>query len=228
MRESKMNKEDLLKRLKNLGYPLFDVENTEDTNSTLAEMVRSDDQRLLEGFPVVLANSANRGLFDYEAVKAYLKESFERDKLVSLLVMSLALYNVLSVKFSWADKLYKNLSNDDKKMFDLVLKNFKKNEDLKLPGCSMSNERVKQTFNNYLNQERLDLNDMLSVKEGMGLEYALSQVFSPKQKELFLKKLRHEKLTKTDKEYYSRTVKKKVLALANSELHRLSKKLLEE
>jgi hypothetical protein len=228
MRELKMNREDLLKRLEKLGYPLFDVENTEDANSTLAEMVRSDDQRLLEGFPVVLANSANRGLFDYEAVKAYLKESLERDRLFSLLVMSLALYSVLSVKFSWADKLYKNLNNDGKKMFAMVLKNFKKNEDLKFSGYSVSGERLKQTFNNYLNQERLNLNDMLSVKEGMGLEYALSQVFSPKQKELFLKKLRHEKLTKTEKEYYSRTVKKKVLALVNSELHRLSKKLLEE
>jgi len=34
-------------------------------------------------------------------------------------------------------------------------------------------------------------------------------------------------LTKTEKEYYSRTVKKKVVALANDELHSLAKKLLE-
>ena len=59
------------------------------------------------------------------------------------------------------------------------------------------------------------------------LEYALSQVFSPKQKELFGKKLEGLPLTKTEKEYYSRTVKKKVVALANDELHSLAKKLLE-
>jgi len=223
-----MNREDLLKRLEKLGYPLFDVENEHDANFVLAEMVMSNDQRLMEGFPVVLANSANKGLFDYEAVKRHLKESSDRSRLLSLLVASLALYAVLEIKFSWADKLYKNLSNEDKKMFSLVLKDLKKNENLKLQGCLMSSERLKRTFNNYLNQERLNLNDMLSVKEGMGLEYALSQVFSPKQKELFLKKLRHGKLTKTEKEYFSRTVKKKAMALANSELHRLSKKLLEE
>jgi hypothetical protein len=62
----------------------------------------------------------------------------------------------------------------------------------------------------------------------MGLEYAMSQVFSPKQKELFLKKLKGNILTKTEKEYFSRAVKKKVLALANADLHRLSRKLLEE
>jgi hypothetical protein len=58
-------------------------------------------------------------------------------------------------------------------------------------------------------------------------EYALSQIFSPKQKELFKKKLDGLPLTKTEQEYYSRTVKKKVVALANSELHSLSRSLLE-
>ena len=62
--------------------------------------------------------------------------------------------------------------------------------------------------------------------EEFSLEYALSQVFSPKQKELFKKKLEGLPMTKTEQEYFSRTVKKKVVALANSELHSLSKKLL--
>jgi hypothetical protein len=61
----------------------------------------------------------------------------------------------------------------------------------------------------------------------LSLEYALSQVFSPKQKELFRKKLDGLPLSKTEKEYYSRTVKKKVVALANAELHRLAQKLME-
>ena len=60
----------------------------------------------------------------------------------------------------------------------------------------------------------------------LSLEYALSQVFSPKQKELFMKKLEGLPFTKTEQEYFSRTVKKKVLALANSELHSLSEKIL--
>jgi hypothetical protein len=57
------------------------------------------------------------------------------------------------------------------------------------------------------------------------LKHLLS--FSPKQKELFQKKLKGELLTKTEKEYFSRTVKKKVAALANPELHRLAQKLME-
>lgn len=56
----------------------------------------------------------------------------------------------------------------------------------------------------------------------------MSQVFSPKQKELFRKKLEGDPLNKTEQEYYSRTVKKKVVALANSERHSLARKLLEQ
>jgi hypothetical protein len=54
----------------------------------------------------------------------------------------------------------------------------------------------------------------------------MSQIFSTKQKELVMKKLKGEKLTKTEREYFSRVVKKKVMALANTQLHRLSQKLL--
>lgn len=70
-------------------------------------------------------------------------------------------------------------------------------------------------------RQRKDAYDELS------LEYALSQLFSPKQKELFRKKLDGLPLTKTEKEYYSRAVKKKVAALANAELHRQARMLME-
>lgn len=217
----------LLKRLGELGYPLFETEEAQDANTTLAEVIESKDLRLWEGFPVVLANSAERGLFDYEMVKWHLKKPFDRVNLTTLLVMSLALYKVLNLKFSWSDKLYKSLNRDDKRQFETLLKKLKKNEDFKVSGRLMSSQRLKVAFANYFNEERSKLSDLLSVKEELGLEYALSQVFSPKQKELFLKKLKREKMTKTEKEYFSRAVKKKVLALANSELHRLSQKLLE-
>jgi len=221
-----MNEDTLHRRLRALGFPLLEAEETQDANLTLADMVRARDLRLWEGFPVVLANSAEKGLFDYNKTKAYLKEAQDRSQFVSLLVLSLVLYNVLGMKFSWASSLYKTLSAEAKKEYDELLKHLKQDSDFKLANRKMSCLRLKAVFNNYFAQQNNQLNDLLSVKEELGLEYSLSQVFSPKQKELFLKKLRGGKLTKTEKEYYSRTVKKKVLALANEELHRLSQRLL--
>jgi len=221
-----INNDNLSKRLSMLGFPLLEVEESQDANSTLVDVVKSKDLRLWEGFPVILANSMEKGLFNYDSAKRYLKNSFDESYLDTLIIMSLALYEVLNLKFSWANKFYRSLQNNQKKKFDNFVKKLKKNRDFKVVGHVMSSQRLKSTFNSYFSQGQSRLNDLLSIKEQFDLEYSLSQVFSSKQKELFLKKLKGEKLTKTEKEYFSRVVKKKVVALANPELHRLSQKLL--
>jgi preprotein translocase subunit Sss1 len=222
-----MKNSDLLKRVNALGFPLFGSEEDKDADSTLAEMVKSRELRLWEGFPVVLANSAEKGLFDYDRVSACLKKPSHKSYLASLVVLSLALYKFFDLKFSWVNELYKSLSDNGQKEFAGFLKQLKDNNDLNVAGREMSAQRLKAVFNNYFNQAQSKLNELLSVKDELRLEYSLSQVFSPKQKELFLKKLKREKLTKTEKEYFSRVVKKKVSALANPELHSLAQKLLD-
>lgn len=87
--------------------------------------------------------------------------------------------------------------------------------------------RLKGVFELYFEKNAEKSRLRKEKYEELSLEYALSQMFSPKQKELFKKKLEGLPLTKTEKEYYSRTVKKKVVALANPELHRLAQKLME-
>lgn len=222
-----MQNANLLKRLSALGFPLFETEEKQNVNLTLADMVKSKDLRLWEGFPVVLANSAEKELFSYDRVNQYLKKPFDRNYLVLLIVMSLALYKVSNLKFPWMNKFYKSLSKDRKKEFNGFVERLKNNDNLQVANRAMSSYRLKSTFNNYFSQTQSKLSDLLSVREELKLEYSLSQVFSPKQKELFLKKLKRERFTKTEKEYFSRVVKKKVLALANSELHLLAQKLLE-
>jgi hypothetical protein len=222
-----MTNRGLLKRVNALGFPLFGVEENQNANLTLADMVKSRDLRLWEGFPVVLANSAEKGLFNYDKVSWYLKKPSDKAYLASLVAMSLALYRFFNLRFSWANEFYGSLSGNRKKEFGEFLGKFKNNTDFNVANREMSVQRLKTVFNNYFNQAQNKLNDLLAVKDELSLEYSLSQVFSPKQKELFLKKLKREKLTKTEKEYFSRAVKKKVLALANPQLLRLSQKLLE-
>jgi hypothetical protein len=223
-----MRDKDLLKRLRKLGFPLFETEEAENANLTLADVVQSKDLRFWEGFPVVLATSAEKGLFDYNKVVASLKKLFDKPLLATLVAMSLALYKNLNMKFPWAGFLYDSLSSEKKKEYETFLGALENNKNLNVGGRTMSAERLKSVFNNYSRKETESLHKFLSTKEDMGLEYAMSQVFSPKQKELFLKKLKGEVFTKTEKEYFSRVVKKKVLALANSDLNRLSRKLLGE
>ena len=222
-----MKNNNLLKRVKALGLPLFAAEENQDINLTLADMVKSGDFRLWEGFPVVLAVSAESGGVDYAKVNGYLKNPADKTYLISLVVMSLAVYKFFNLKFSWADEFYKSFSNSRKKEVKVFLGNLKQDMILNVSGRAMSAPRLKTMFNNCFSQTQEKLNELLLVKDELNLEYLLSQVFSAKQKELFLKKLKREKLTKTEKEYFSRIVKKKVLALANPQLHRLSQRLLE-
>jgi hypothetical protein len=223
-----MKDRDIIKRLRKLGFPLFETEKAEDANLTLADVIKSKDLRFWEGFPVVLATAAENGLFDYNKVAAALKKPLDKLLLTTLVAMSLALYKNLGVKFPWISSLRDLLRSENKKEYGVFLTAFEKNDDLNIGGRTLSAERLKSVFKNYFRKEKKGLHELLFAKEDMGLEYAMSQVFSPKQKELFLKKLRGELLTKTEKEYFSRAVKKKVLALANADLHRLSCKLLGE
>lgn len=95
-------------------------------------------------------------------------------------------------------------------------------------GRKLSSVRIVNTFKNYFKNTELDFKNYVQMRDEFDLEYAMSQVFSKKQKELFMKKLKGEKMTKTEREYFSRSVKKKVRALANSDLHKLATKLVKE
>lgn len=222
-----MKNSNLLKRVEALGFPLLAAEEGQDANLTLADMVKSGDLRLWEGFPVALANSADKGLFSYKKVKYCLKRPSDKSHLASLMSLSLALYKFFNLRFSWAEEFYKFLSAKKRKEYEKFLQQLNNEDSLNVSGCQMSSQRLKSVFNNYFNLAQSRLNELLSVKDELRLEYSLSQVFSPKQKELFLKKLKREKLTKTEREYFSRAVKKKVMALADAQLHRLAQKLLD-
>jgi len=219
---------NLLIRLKNLGFSLLEADSEEDANLALADLVKSRDLRLWEGFPVVLANSAAKGAFDYGKVIENLKKSSDRSYFNLLSAMSLALYRSSCVSFPRARLLYGALGTSEKKECDKMAQVFKKGGYFNLGNYKMSAQRVMAVFNNYFMQAKdAGFNKLLAAKEELGFEYALSQVFPPRQKELFLKKLKGEKFTKTEKEYFSRVVKKKIFALANPDLHRLSQKILE-
>jgi hypothetical protein len=57
------------------------------------------------------------------------------------------------------------------------------------------------------------------------LQTHLKRLFSPKQRDLVFKKLNDESFTKTEREYYSRVVRKKLQAIADSEVGYIAARL---
>ncbi len=198
-----------------------------DVNETLAEVVKSDDMRLWEGFPVLLANAADTYQFAPDIVDQHLESQVQKDHFRRLMLFSGALFSLYHLSFTWWNTLNKSLSEQDKGLVRAWKKDLARNHAVEWDDILLDSERVKGLFELYF-EKKAETDKRRQEKHAeFSLEYALSQVFSPKQKELFKKKLEGLPLTKTEKEYYSRTVKRKVVALANDELHGLSKKLLE-
>lgn len=219
-----MKRTELLKKLKQLGYPLFEPDEAPDVNEALAEVVKSNDPRLWEGFPLLLANGLKRGSFGKGKVESYLDSVSDKTHFRNLALMSLALYRHLDLKLAYPAELNKTLFFD-KKLFGKFAACFVNQEDLPNEVKGLSPVRVVRTFERYYGADEGDLKEYDELSDRADFEYALSQVFSAKQKELFLRKLKGGKMTKTEREYYSRSVRKKVLALANDDLHKLSVKL---
>ena len=216
----------LLDNLNRLGFQLMEARADVDANKTLAEVVKSKDTRLWEGFPVLLANAARDYNFDYDQVQQFLTKK-EQEDFHTLLLLSLALYQHYHLSFAWSNQLKKTFSHQDLARLKELRKFLSHGNKVPVGNRCCDPPRLKQAFNNYFEQDVEKTRQLKEKHEELSLEYALSQLFSPKQKELFQKKLKGELLTKTEKEYFSRTVRKKVSALANPELHRLAQKLME-
>ena len=96
-----------------------------------------------------------------------------------------------------------------------------------IPRHSIKSDLIHNLFCKYGAGQRIVCTNRLRERQlrSFQLNLDLSTIFPPKQKELVLKKLNGEPLTKTEQEYYSRIVKKKLEALANSEIRKIASSL---
>jgi hypothetical protein len=216
----------LMTALSQYGYSLLQPEQMADPNELLAKLATSQDSRLLEGFPVVLANALekHRDKLDLAAAEKFLKNESDLSRFRKLTALSFYLYGVFGL-----DTLKLPGREVGAKLLAELRNSMEHNAPLALVPGSLDLERVKKTFRNYFvhGNELATAENKAQLREDFRREYYLSLFFAPKQRDLLQKKLRGEPLAKTDREYFSRVVKKKLLALADPDLHRLAQKALQ-
>jgi len=225
-----MTDKKLLEKVSRLGLPMMEVEEALDVNKTLAEVVKSHDLRLWESFPALLGNVLKKHQTDLGKVQAALSQVRDKKAFQELAVLSKVLHESYHMPLAELNKSLEGLRQVNAKMKETLgrVRNALAHEPVvPVADMKLSTERLKNTFENYLSLRNLEGQKQQAKLKELSLEYALSQVFSPKQKELFYKKLNNEKMTKTEREYYSRAVKRKAQALASDELHELARKTLE-
>ena len=224
-----MKREELITALGELGYRLLTPEkgklSSKKVLDVLDELSGSEDSRLVEAFPVVLANCAHRGikLDIHNLLSRYERESQRRENLEKLILASSDLLA--------SEGLDKPEGLDDAiDPLRLKYSNLLKEGILSLGRHrSLSTDRLRNAVRRYATDleksESAREKDKRSQLRSFQFNLHLSTLFPPKQKELVLKKLKGEPLSKTEKEYFSRVVKKKLEALANSELRKVATRL---
>lgn len=218
----------LISNMAKLGYPMMEPAQELDVNQTLAEVVKSQEIRYWEGFPILLSYAAENYLFKPELVEKLMDSEAQKRQFRSLMILSGSLFSYYHLSFSWWQKFKKNLSDTESKQFRTLRNSLSHNGKLKWDGIELDSERLKKLFELYFENKQEKTERQKQKYEEFSLEFALSKIFSPKQKELFKKKLDGLPLNKTEQEYYSRAVKKKVIALANIQLHSMARRLLEQ
>ncbi len=181
----------------------------------LDSLANSDDSSLVNRFPVVLAICARRGLeFNTHTLFGkYWETSPKRQNLEKMCVASAHLLKLENIQLS------KNFNRILEPLNNIYAEMFSSGQFQLSNGMRVALQDMHQTLKNYLagvGQSSGETGKDTASSSPAQLNVFLDRLFSPKQKELVFKKLRDEFVTKTEREYYSRVVKKKLEAIADS------------
>jgi hypothetical protein len=190
----------------------------------LDALASAEDVDVVARFPAVLAICARRGLsLNFQALfSRYWETSPKRQNLEKLLFVSASLFN--SQKVRAPGNLDKIAASLKPKYGDLL----STGEFQLSSGMMVSIQDLKRSLSSYMAgqfESRME-GGRAKPSPSDTLDIYLDRLFSPKQKELVLKKRDGIALTKTEREYFSRIVRKKLQAIASEEMGEIARSLM--
>ena len=201
----------------------------------LDALASSNDPALVVRFPVVLSICARNGvsLNSHALFSKYWESSPKKKNLEKLLLISGELFDLEGIEAPQnLKKIVRSLKAKYGSLQSARLLSLSS-------GMTISIKDIQNTLRDYtlkITNAALESTGGTSGRErgkdmlrrSTELNACLDWLFSPKQKDLVFKKLNSESFTKTEREYYSRVVRKKLKAIANNQVvdiaNRLSKK----
>lgn len=190
----------------------------------LDALANAEDADVVVRFPAVLAICARRGLtLNSQALfSRYWETSPKRQNLEKLLFVSAAIFNRLGLK---APKNLEKIAASLKQKYGDLLPTgeFQLSSGMRISVMDLQNTLKIYTTDHLKSQAS---RRKFARPESGGLDVYLDRLFSPKQKELVFKKRDGKAFTKTEREYYSRIVRKKLDAIASEEVAELAHKLV--
>jgi hypothetical protein len=198
----------------------------------LDALASSNDQDLVIRFPAILSICARNGvaLNSHMLFSKYWESSPKKQNLEKLLLISAELFDLEGIE---APQNLKKIASSLKAKYGTLLST------KMLPlssGISISVRAIQDTLKEYITKTKSAITSDKHGEPEQGLTRAdlnrsadlqthLRRLFSPKQSDLVFKKLNGKSFTKTEREYYSRVVRKKLLAIADTEVGYIAARL---
>jgi len=190
----------------------------------LDALASADDVEVVARFPAILAICARRGvsLNSQALFSRYWETSPKRQNLEKLLLISASIFK--NKKLKSPGNLDKIAASLKPKYGDLLLSG----EFQLSSGMLVSIQDLENYLNSYLSGHVKARGDRGPIGHpgSKTLDVYLDRLFSAKQKELVFKKRDGIAFTKTEREYYSRVVRKKLEAIASEEVGEIAKNLI--
>lgn len=189
----------------------------------LDALASATDRALVERFPAVLAVCARNGIeVDGQALLSrYWESSPKRQNLEKLLLISVALFE--HQKLTSPGNLRRIAAGLKRKYPPTTISG-----DMQLStGVTISLQGLYQTLRRFgllaapEDAQPTSANIVITPE----VKNMMRRLFSPKQAELIIKKLNDQPMTKTEKEYYSRTSKKKLGAIRDGTIQEIARRL---
>jgi hypothetical protein len=145
-----------------------------------------------------------------------------------LLALTVLLFRLFAVDAQYLKRTRKLLAKcrDGERVLKELEGAFVRSGAVRTDGLEFSTERLKNNFLRYMTDAEPDDPGAGKRKQALELDLLLSELFTPRQKELLRKRAEAKEFTKTEREYYYRVVSKRLKALANEELHQMARRLL--
>ena len=192
----------------------------------LDALANAGDAGIIVRFPAVLAICARRGLvLNYQALfSRYLETNPKRQNLEKLLLASATIFNLQGLEPPI--NLAEIAASLKSKYGDLLSRGkFQLSNGRHITLQDLQHSLKAYTADRLKSQARQD-KTILSPSPSNALDVYLDRLFSAKQKELVFKKREGRGMTKTEREYFSRIVRKKLEAIANEEVVGLARELI--
>lgn len=198
----------------------------------LDALANSNDQDLVTRFPAVLSICARNGvaLNSHALFSKYWESSPKKQNLEKLLLISAELLDLEGIE---SPKNLKKIASSLRTKYGTLLSG----QMLPLSsGISIYIKDIQDTLRDYTAKTKLAVAvfrpgepdrepTLAALNNSADLHAHLERLFSPKQKDLVFKKLNKAPFTKTEREYYSRVVRKKLVSIANAEVSYVARKL---